>query len=86
MEEVLRAHRDQALQLLKENRAQTRDGIELLVRGRLGAIAAAAQSDSDLTPEQLGALYQEVLNLSYIIFSLGYTVAHTVPADPASKR
>ncbi|HEY3368077.1 MAG TPA: hypothetical protein VGK74_23700 [Symbiobacteriaceae bacterium] len=87
VEDVLRAHRDQALQLLKENRGQTREGIELLARERLGAIAAAAQSGGpELTPEQLEALYQEVLNLSYIMFSLGFTVAHTVPAEPAGKR
>ena len=82
---MLRAHRDQALKLLKENRAQSREGIELLVRGRLGSLAAAANPGGSLKPEQVEALYQEVLDLSYIMFSLGYTLAHTVDPKQITK-
>lgn len=78
MEKVLRTHRDQALKLLKENRLQSREGIEVLVKDRLGAIAAAMQPNQSLTVEQTEALYREVLDLSQIMFSLGYTMAHTV--------
>lgn len=85
MEEMLRAHRDQALRLLKENRAQSREGIELLVRGRLTAIAAAASPNGVLTPEQIEALYREVLDFSYVMFSLGYTLAHTVDPKETAK-
>ncbi|HYF95925.1 MAG TPA: hypothetical protein VD969_27245 [Symbiobacteriaceae bacterium] len=77
MEHVLRTHRDQALKLLKENKAQSREGIELLVRGRLAAIAAAAHPQGTISPEQVEALYKEVLDLSYIMFALGFTMAHT---------
>lgn len=76
MEQVLRTHRDEALRLLKENKAQSREGIELLVRGRLAAIATAAHPDGDITPEQLESLYREVVDLSYMMFALGYTMAH----------
>lgn len=82
MEQVLRTHRDQALKFLKENRAQSRDGIELVARDHLAAIIAAARPGGEsLTPEQLEGLYKEVLNLSYMMFSLGYTMAHTGAVD-----
>jgi hypothetical protein len=86
VEQVLRSHRDQALQLIKENRAQSREGIELLVRGRLGAIAAAIRpAGGTLSEEQLNALYHEVLDLSYMMFSLGYTMAHMVDREAAHR-
>lgn len=78
MEQVLRNHRDEALKLLSENRAQAREGIDMLVRGRLGAIAAAARpSGVPMNAAELEALYKEVVDLAYIMFSLGYTMAHT---------
>lgn len=77
MEQVLRSHRDQALQLLKENKAQSREGIEMLVKGRLAAIAAAAHPQGVISPEQLESLYREVVDLSYMIFALGFTLAQT---------
>lgn len=86
MEEVLRAHRDRALKLLRENKAQAREGIEMLVKNRLGQIAAATRPGAQpLAAEQVEALYQEVLDLAYVMFSLGYTMAHTVELDPALK-
>lgn len=86
MEEILRTHRDQALRILKENRGQSREGIEVLVRGRLSAIAAAALPSGETpTPEQVEALYREVLDLSYVLFSLGYTMAHTLQQEPARR-
>lgn len=86
MEQVLRTHREQALKLLKENRLQSREGIELLVKDRLTAIAAAMQPDHSLTVDQTEALYREVLDLSQIMFSLGFTMAHTVSREPALRR
>ncbi|HWH72625.1 MAG TPA: hypothetical protein VNT26_24900 [Candidatus Sulfotelmatobacter sp.] len=77
MEQVLRTHRDHALQLLKENKAQSREGIEMLVKGRLAAIAAAAHPQGTISPEHLESLYREVVDLSYMIFALGFTVAQT---------
>ncbi|HWH72263.1 MAG TPA: hypothetical protein VNT26_23075 [Candidatus Sulfotelmatobacter sp.] len=77
MEQVLRTHRDQALKLLKENKAQSREGIEMLVKGRLAAIAAAAHPHGTINAEQVEALYKEVLDLSYAMFALGFTMAHT---------
>lgn len=76
-EQILRANRDQALKFLKENRAQSREGIELLVKEHLPAIAAAARPEGSLTPAQVEALYREVLDLSFMMFSLGYTLANT---------
>lgn len=79
MEEVLRSHRDHALALLQENRAQSREGIEVLVRERLPQLAAALKKGgSPLTTPQMEALYNELLDLSFVMFSLGYTMAHTV--------
>jgi len=87
VEQTLRAHRDQALKLLKENRAQSRESIEMLVRNRLGAIAASAKPEgTPLTAEQLEALYQEVMDLSYVMFSLGYTLARTVDGGQPGQR
>lgn len=77
MEQVLRTHRDEALKILKENKAQSREGIELLVRGRLAAIATAARPDGAVSPEQIEALYREVVDLSFNMFALGYTMART---------
>jgi hypothetical protein len=78
MEQVLRSHRDQAMKFLKENRAQSRDGIEILAKDHLPAIVAAARADGQpVTPEQVEAMYREVLNLSYVMFSLGYALAKT---------
>ena len=78
VEQMLRNHRDEALKLLSENRAQAREGIELLVRNRLGAIAAASRpSGAPMTAVEVEALYKEVLDLAYVMFSLGYTMAHT---------
>jgi hypothetical protein len=76
VEEVLRSHRDNAMKLLKENKAQSREGIELLVKNRLGRIIEAANPEGNLTQAQLEQLHQEILDLSYITFSLGYTVAN----------
>lgn len=78
MEQLLRSHREQAMKFLKENRAQSREGIELLTRDHLAAIVAAATGDRQpVTPEQVEAVYREVLNLSYVMFSLGYSLAKT---------
>lgn len=74
-EQILRAHRDQAFKFLKENRAQSREGIELLVKEHLPALASAAHPESNLSPHQVEALYREVLDLSYKMFALGYTLA-----------
>lgn len=78
VEEILRAHRDAAIKLLKENRAQSREGIEVLVRERLPKIAHSLQGSAALTAPQVEALYQEVLDLSFVMFSLGFTLAHTI--------
>lgn len=79
MEKVLRSHRDHALALLQENRGQSREGIEILVRERLPQIAADLQrGGAPLSTPQLEALYNELLDLSFVMFSLGYTMAHTV--------
>lgn len=85
VEEILRAHRDEALKLLKDNRAQSREGIDVLVQQRLPQLIATIQNGSGapLTEERLAALYQEVLDLSYVMFALGYTMAHTVDQNPA---
>ncbi len=86
MEEILRGYRDRAYALLAENRAQSREGIELLVRERLPHVAAAMQAGGKpLTTAQLDALYHELLEISFTMFSLGYTMAHTVDR-PASTR
>ncbi|MFZ5814397.1 MAG: hypothetical protein ACOY93_03735 [Bacillota bacterium] len=86
MEDILRAHRDEALKLLTENRAQSREGIELLVRQRLPKLAAAIQeSGGSLTAPQLEALYQEILDLSFVMFALGYTLAHTLEDRPRTR-
>jgi hypothetical protein len=87
VEEVLRAHREQALKVLEENTAQSREGIELLARKHLGAlIAASGNPGGTLPPEQLEALYQEVLDLSFTMFSLGYSLALALSREPVSKR
>lgn len=79
MEEILRAHRDNALALLKENRAQSREGIEVLVRQHLPKLMTSLQQGgAPLSRQQTEALYQEILDLSFVMFSLGYTVAHTL--------
>lgn len=86
MEDILRAHRDAALKLLKENRAQSREGIEVLVRERLPKITAALQNGvSPLSAPQLEALYQEIVDLSFIMFALGYTLAHTLEERSTSR-
>lgn len=86
MEQILVAHRDRALQLLRENRMDSREGIELLVRERLPKVAEAMRNGSPLTTPQLEALYQEMLDLSFVMFSLGYTIAHTVEEKPRAHR
>lgn len=86
VEEILRAHRDEALKLLKENRAQSAEGIEVLVRQRLPKIAAALHNGgAQLSGPQSEALYQEMLDLSFVMFALGYTVAHTLEGKPSSR-
>ena len=86
MEEILRGHRDRALAILQENRAQSREGIEILVRERLPQLAAALkQGGAPLTTAQMDALYQELLDLSFVMFALGYTMAHTVE-QPAKSH
>jgi hypothetical protein len=78
VEQVLRAHRDRAFSLIKENTAQARDGIEMLVKGRLEMILTAARPNGSApTPEQVEAVYREILDLSFVTFALGYTMAHT---------
>ncbi|MFZ5826286.1 MAG: hypothetical protein ACOY94_18475 [Bacillota bacterium] len=87
MEEILRAHRDEALKLLKENRAQSAEGIEILVRQRMPKITAALQSGgAPLSAPQSEALYQEMLDLSFVMFALGYTLAHTLEEKPRSRK
>ena len=83
MEQQLRDHREHALKLLRENRGQTREGIDLLVRERLSTLAGIARPEGPLPPEQLERLYAEVLDLSYLVFSLGYTMARTL--EPSKK-
>lgn len=86
MEDILRGHRDAALKLLKENRAQSREGIEVLVRERLPKLAASIQQGgAPMTGPQVEALYQEVLDLSFVMFALGYTLAHTLEDRPKSR-
>jgi hypothetical protein len=77
MEQVLRSHREHALKLLRENKGQSREGVELLVRGRLATIASLAQPKGTVSQEQLESLYQEVCDLSYAMFALGYTMARS---------
>lgn len=87
VEEVLRVHREKALKILKENRAQSRDGIELLVKERLGAIAGAArQGGGQMTPQEAEALYRQVLELSYTMFALGYSVANALAEESVTSR
>ena len=87
MEELLRTHRDQALKILQENREQSREGIELLVRARLEQLAATmGPGGKAVSPEQAESLYREMLELSYSMFSLGYAMAHTISGEPAVKR
>lgn len=86
-EQLLRAHRDQAIKLLQENRLQSREGIEMLVKGRLARIASTTHSDGgSLSEEQVASLYNEVLDLAYVMFSLGYSMAHSVNKAPAKSR
>lgn len=77
MEQALRAHRDEALKLLEENRFQTREGIELLVKERLTKLTAKASPGRALEDEQLQAFYIELLDLSFRMFILGYSVAQS---------
>lgn len=86
VEQILVAHRDRALQLLRENRMESREGIELLVRERLPHVAEALRNGAPLTTHQLEALYQEMLDLSFVMFSLGYTIAHTVDEKPKARK
>lgn len=86
MEDILRVHRDEALKLLKENRAQSREGIEILVRERLPKLAATLQNGGTPLPApRLEALTQEILDLSFVMFALGYTLAHTLEERPKSR-
>jgi len=84
MEQQLWDHREQALKLLRENRGQTREGIDLLVRERLPLLARIPRPDgSPPSAQQTERLYHEILELSYLVFALGYTVAQTLdPAKP----
>jgi hypothetical protein len=86
VEDILRAHRDEALKLLKENRAQSREGIELLVRQRLPKMIVALQNGgAPLSAPQIETLYQEVVDLSFTMFALGYTLAHTLEERPKAR-
>jgi hypothetical protein len=86
VEELLRTHRDQAFKILQENRAQSREGIELLVRARLEQLAATMGPDGGtISPERIEELYREMLELSFSMFSLGFAMAHTIH-EPAAKR
>lgn len=86
MEDILRGHRDAALRLLKENRAQSREGIEALVRERLPDLAASLQrGGSPVSGPQLEALYQEMVDLSFVMFALGYTLAHMLDERPKAR-
>lgn len=78
-EQVLKSGRDAALRLLTENRGQVRDGVELLVREKMGEIirASRAPGEPPLPPAQAEALYAEVLTLAYNLFALGYTISTT---------
>lgn len=87
MEQELRIHRDQAIKLLQENYAQSREGVDLLVQDRLTALATAARSKGARpSGAEMEALYQEVLDLSYTIFSLGYAVGQTMPQTASKSR
>lgn len=85
MEQELRVHREQALKLLQENRAQAREAVEYLVKDRLTKLTGTASPGRALSNEQLQAFYGEVIDLSYQIFSLGYTVAHTTSNEPIRR-
>jgi hypothetical protein len=87
VEELLRTHRDQAFKILQENRAQSREGIELLVRARLEQVAATMGPDAGtISPERMEDLYREMLELSFSMFSLGFAMAHTMSREPAAKQ
>ena len=76
LEQDLRAHRDRALKLLQENQAQSREALEHLVKERLTKLTTTASPGRALNNDQLQAFYSEVVDLSYIMFSLGFTMAH----------
>lgn len=87
MEQELRIHRDQAIKLLQENYAQSREGVELLVQDRLAGLASAVRSKgAPPSSAETEALYREVLDLSYTIFSLGYAVGQTMPQTASKSR
>jgi len=86
LEQELRIHREQALKLLQENKAQTREAVEYLVKDRLAKLTGTASPGRALSNEQLQTFYGEVIDLSYQIFSLGYTVAHTSGKEPSTRR
>jgi hypothetical protein len=86
VERILRASREEALQVLRENRGQSREGVDILVKERLASIVAASGTNANLSTEQLEALYNEMLDLSYAIFSLGYAMAATLAAQEPTKR
>lgn len=85
MEQALRIHRNEALKLLEENRAQAREAVEVLVKERLSQLTATASGNRALTNEQLQAFYADLLEHSYTMFTLGFTLARTT-AEPAGRR
>lgn len=78
-EQALKSERDAALRLLSENKGQVRDGVEMLVRERMGEIlrASRAPGEPPMSPAQAEVLYAEVLTLAYNLFALGYTISRT---------
>lgn len=75
MEQALRLYREEALKVLQENRHQSREAVEMLVKQRLQKLTAAAAPGRALDNDQLQAFFAEVLDLSFSIFSLGFTMA-----------
>lgn len=81
-EQELRVYRDQAMRLLRDNSGQSREAIELLVREKLDKVCLAADpSGRALSPQQVEALYKEMVDISFLMFSLGYSMAHTLSKD-----
>ncbi len=74
---MLKSERDTALRLLSDNKAQAREGIDLLVREKMADILRASRPPGTppLSAAQTEVLYTEILTLAYNTFALGFTVS-----------